>query len=291
MVSIAARIPEQALTAQVLGTERRGSGVAIDGGLIATVGYLVADANDVWLGAHGRTVPAWVLANDYDTGLALLRPLAPLNVESVQLGASTELAVGEPVVVSAGSGRNASMNAAVIAKKEFAGYWEYVLDEAIFTAPAHPNWGGAGLFGSDGRLYGIGSLLVQQRETRAAGSNMFVPIDLLGLVLAECTGDGIRRRRTRPWLGFFVQEVNGCLAVSGLYVDGPAAQAGVEPGDIVTAVGDAPVRTLAQLFRQIWDSGEAGTEVPLTVVRSNTTRTLRVQSVDRGALARPRAVH
>ena len=59
-------------------------------------------------------------------------------------------------------GRKHSVVARIAAKQEFAGNWEYVLDEAIFTAPAHPFWGGTAMIGRAGELLGIGSLQVQQ---------------------------------------------------------------------------------------------------------------------------------
>jgi len=295
VVPVAARVPDGALTAAVLGTDRQGHGTVIDAdGLIVTIGYLIAEADAVWVtGRDGRTVPAYVVGYDYETGFGLVRPTAPLDAGRLALGTSATLAIGEPVISSGHGGRSQAVRATVVGRREFAGYWEYVLDEAIFTAPAHPNWGGAALIGSDGRLQGVGSLLVQATDERghSSGANMFVPIDLLKPILGDLCQLGGRRGPARPWLGIFVEEVNGCLAVSGVYTAGPAAQAGVEAGDIITAVGDERVAGLSELFRRIWALGEAGVEVPLTVVRGNSMHTIRVRSVDRALLMRTGSVH
>ncbi len=295
VVSIATRIPERALTATVLGTERQGHGALIgDGDLIVTIGYLVAEAEAVWLtGRGGRPVPGYVVGYDYETGLGLVRPTGRLDSGRLPIGRSADLAVGEPVIAAGHGGRTQAVQAAVVARREFAGYWEYVLDEAIFTSPAHPNWGGAALLGADGRLYGVGSLLVQNAEETDGtdSANMFVPIDLLAPIVGDLCRYGMRRGPARPWLGLFVQEINGCLAVSGMYANGPAAQAGLEPGDIVTTVGDEPVSGLADLFRRVWSQGEAGCDVALGVVRGNAPRTVTITSVDRNALMRGGTLH
>jgi S1-C subfamily serine protease len=295
MVTVSTRVSDSAMTAGVLGTERQGHGALIDSdGLIVTIGYLIAEAESVWITTHtGQAVPAYVVGYDYETGFGLIRALSAIHSTPIVLGESANLAIGEPVL-AAGAGRvSDAVRAAVVAKREFAGYWEYLLDEALFTAPAHPNWGGAALLGTDGRMYGVGSLLVQVSNERGetGGANMFVPIDLLRAVLDDLCRYGASRRPPRPWLGFFVQEVSGCLAVSGLYSNGPAAQAGIEPGDIITAVGDEPVATLPELFRTIWELGTAGIEVPISILRSNMAQTLAVRSVDRNALMRTGSLH
>ena len=139
LVSIRAHIPEDAMSAGLLGTERAGHGIRVrDDGLILTIGYVINEADEIWIGSHdGRAVPGFVVGNDFRTGLALIRPMMPLSGRSVPIGSSESLRVGEPVWI-AGSGRADPqvVDAEIVAKQEFAGRWEYVLDEAIFTAAA-----------------------------------------------------------------------------------------------------------------------------------------------------------
>ncbi|MCC7412766.1 MAG: serine protease [Gammaproteobacteria bacterium] len=295
VVSVSAVIPDTALTAAVLGTERRGYGTLIDtDGLVLTIGYLVAEATEIWITcANDHVLPGYVVGYDYETGIGLVRTTLPVPAVPIDMGVSGALAVGEPVLVAGQGGRDQTVVATVRARREFAGYWEYVLDEAIFTAPAHPNWGGAALLGGDGRLYGIGSLLVQHvdEDGDTGNANMFVPADLLKPIREDLCRFGMRRGPARPWLGMFVHEVNGCLAVSGMYPRGPAAQAGLEPGDIITAVDEESVTGLAELFRRIWSLGEAGVVVPLAIVRGNTIRTIAVPSVDRNRLMQGASIH
>jgi S1-C subfamily serine protease len=230
VVGLQSNIPDDAFTAQTLGIERAGSGVLIrDSGLVLTIGYLITEAESVWLStADGRATPGHALAYDQATGFGLVQALGRLGLPALELGRSSELKPGDPVIV-AGGGRRQSVRASVLAKQEFAGYWEYLLDEAIFTAPVHPVWGGTGLIGRDGRLLGIGSLRVQQVTERGTPRdiNMMVPIDLLKPILSDLLAYGRVNQPPRPWLGLFAAENDGKILVVDVNRRGPAASAGV----------------------------------------------------------------
>jgi S1-C subfamily serine protease len=292
VVMVHAEIPEAAFTSSVLGTERIGSGVVIDrDGLVLTIGYLITEASTIWLTTRdGRVVPGHALAYDQASGFGLIQPLGRLDVPAVERGSSGSLGVGDDVIVIGHGGLHHSLNAKVIARREFAGYWEYVLDDALFTAPPHPEWGGTALVGPDGRLLGIGSLLTQERTSgETFDANMFVPIDLLGPILHDMVRLGRPAGPPRPWLGLYATELQDRLVVGGLTQSGPAHRAGVRLGDFVLEVAGTPVSTLAQLFRRIWSVGAAGVEVPLTLERDQATVRVRVQSADRNDfLLKPR---
>ncbi len=295
VVSLRSQIPEDALTAGVLGTERAGHGVVIaDDGLIVTIGYLITEAETLWITTgKGVTVPGHVVGYDQETGLGLVQALQPMDVPHMALGHSGTLQVTDEVIVAGHGGRDYAIKAVVIAKREFAGYWEYVLDEALFTAPAHPNWGGAALIGKDGNLLGIGSLLVQQitESGEQSGANMIVPIDILSPILDDLRMYGKRNEPARPWLGFLVQEVSRHLVVSGVYDDCPAHSAGLQVGDVIVEVDGEPVSGLARLFRRIWQTGDAGVAIPLTIVRNRESMTITVQSTDRDACLKSASIH
>jgi S1-C subfamily serine protease len=288
-------IPPDAFTAETLGTERAGNGVLIRGdGLVLTIGYLITEAQTVWITLiDGRPVQGHVLAYDQATGFGLVQALARLDMPSLSLGDSASVEVGDPVVVAGHGGRQRSVAARIVSKQEFAGYWEYVLDEAIFTAPAHPNWGGTALIGPAGDLLGIGSLQVQQAREggQAEHLNMIVPIDLFKPVFDDLLTLGRPNRPPRPWLGLYATEIENRLVIAGLASRGPAERADLRTGDIVLAVGGAQVHDLAGLFRRVWSLGHAGIEVPLTVYRDGRTFEVRVESSDRGKFLKAPSLH
>jgi S1-C subfamily serine protease len=283
-VLIRAEIPDDAFTASILGTERVGNGVVIrDDGLILTIGYVITEAETIWLTAHdGAVVAGHALAYDFTTGFGLVQPLGRLNAPPLSRGSAKSANVGAEVIVVGHGGRAHALKASVFAKREFAGYWEYLLDEALFTSPAHPQWGGAALIGSDGRLLGIGSLLVQEAVSGSTvQGNMFVPIDLLEPILDDLLKFGRSARAARPWLGMYTAEAEGRLVVGGLARGAPAEAAGVQLGDVVLEVGGERASGLADLLRKTWGVGAAGVDVPLTLSRDSEVMHVRIHSADR----------
>jgi S1-C subfamily serine protease len=294
VVQVRTEIPEDGFTASILGTERVGSGVVIrDDGLVLTIGYLITEAETIWLTTNrGAVVAGHPLAYDQATGFGLVQPLGRLDVQALSRGSAATCMFGDDVIVIGHGGREHALKAKVIAVREFAGYWEYVLDEAVFTAPAHPQWGGAALVGEDGRLLGIGSLLVE--ETVAGQSiqgNMVVPIDLLGPILEDMLAMGRPARPARPWLGMYTTELRGQLVVGGLAEGGPAERAGVRMKDMVLEVAGERVTGLADLFRRIWRLGSAGVEVPLTLARDGELLRVRLRSADRSDFLKKPLLH
>jgi S1-C subfamily serine protease len=291
VVLLRSEIPEDAFTASILGTERTGSAVVIrDDGLMLTIGYLITEAQTIWLTTNDGTVVAGhPLAYDAVSGFGLVQPLGRLGAPALARGAAATAKVGDEAIVIAHGGRAHALKARIIAKREFAGYWEYVLDEALFTSPPHPEWGGAALVDANGRLLGIGSLLVQEAlDGEPVQGNMFVPIDLLAPILDDMLKFAGPARPPRPWLGMYTAEVGQQLVVSGLAPGGPAESAGVRLGDVVIEVAGERVGGLADLFRKVWDLGSAGVEVPLTVARDRELSQLQVRSADRnGFLKKP----
>jgi S1-C subfamily serine protease len=287
VVGIQATIPDDAFTAQTLGTQRGGSGVVIrDSGLIVTIGYLITEAETVWITtADGRATPGTVAAYDQETGFGLVQSLGRLCVPAMAIGQSSALENGSPIVVAAGARRH-SISARVIARQEFPGSWEYLLDEALFTAPAHPFWGGAAAIDKSGKLVGVGSLHVQQSVAggQPRDINMIVPIDLLTPILDELLTYGRPNHPPRPWIGAYTGEGEGRVMITGVLPKGPAAQAGMRSGDIVWAVRDEGVGTLADFYRKLWKSGSAGVEIPIELVRDGRTVWVRVKSRDRGSM-------
>ena len=282
IVGVRAMIPEDARSVRFLGAHREGSGVVIDGGRhVLTIGYLILEADRVEIVvSEDRVVAGSVVAYDYDTGFGLVQPLAPLGVPAIELGRSADLDIESEVMIAGGSGPAA---AHVVSRREFAGYWEYLLEDAIFTAPPYRGFAGAALIGPDGRLVGVGSLRVRNAAgpDQMMNGNIFVPIDALTPILDELIREGRSAGSERPWLGVFAREIRGHLFVDSVSEDGPAAAAGIETDDVIVAIDGAPVADLASFYRKLWALGAPGVTVPLTVLTGEGLREIGVRSGDR----------
>jgi S1-C subfamily serine protease len=295
VVGLRSVVPNDAFTAQTLGTERAGHGVIIgSNGLVLTIGYLITEASSVWLTlSDGRTVPGHPLAYDQETGFGLVQALARVELPALPLGNSGDLRVRQRVVLGGAGGRQRSVAARIFAKQEFAGYWEYVLDEALFTGPGHPNWGGTALLDARGQLVGIGSLQLQGTTEHGPTQhlNMVVPIDLLKPILDDLLTSGRPKRPPRPWLGIYAAEVDGKVLVAGAAERGPAHRADLRTGDVLLGVGGSEVSDLAGLFRRIWSLGPAGVSVPLTIERDGQSFDIEVPSADRNSFLKRPSLH
>ena len=284
VVAVRTSIPHDAYTASRLGTERAGSGVVIGSdGLIVTVNYLLTEAESIWvIDNTGKALPAQVIGQDQDSGFGLVQPLQHLNRPPLSIGKSCDAIVGDKLILSGFGGIKQAQATRIIAKQEFAGYWEYLLDEALFTAPAHPQWGGAALLDPQGDLIGTGSLLVQQEvKGESIHVNMFVPIDLLAPILDAMLKTGRGPNPPHPWLGMYTQDPEGKLVVGTVTTGGPAERAGVRAGDMVLGVGVRRVHGLIELFRAIRKLGPAGVDVPLMLARAGDVLRITVKSADR----------
>jgi S1-C subfamily serine protease len=294
LVLLRTEVPEDAFTAQILGTERVGNGIVIgDDGLILTIGYLVTEATAVWITtAQGAVLAGHPLAYDQATGLGLVMPLGHLGAPALARGSAARAQIGDDVLIAGHGGRAHALKGQIFDKREFAGYWEYVLDEALFAAPAHPQWGGTALIGRDGKLLGVGSLLVEEKQGEGSvQGNMFVPVDLLEPILEDLVKRGRARRAARPWLGMYTTEMGPKLVVAGLAAGGPADRAGVKVGDVVVAVAGERPQGLADLFRRVWALGPAGAEITLTLARSGKRMDLVLASVDRNDFLKKPQLH
>jgi S1-C subfamily serine protease len=286
VVQVDATVPPDARTAAALGTHREGTGVVIDDdGLILTIGYLILEAAEVTIrGVGPAPVPAQIVAYDAESGFGILRATERLGVTPIPLGSSEGLRPMQPLLVASRVGELDATGVYLVDRRDFAGYWEYLLEDAIFTAPAHGQFGGAALLDEGRRLVGIGSLFVGDAGTRGGrqiAGNMFVPIEQLGPIMADLLRHGRRQAPARPWLGLFAEEHKGRVFVTRVTPDGPAEAAGVTANDLILGVGGQPVDGLADFYRKLWTQGDAGVQVPLNLLRGMGTATIKVRSADR----------
>jgi S1-C subfamily serine protease len=292
IVRVKSQTVRNARSAATLGSEREGSGVVIDSnGLVLTIGYLITEAERVELSTtDGKKYPATVVGYDSTTGMGLLKALAPLPVKPVDFGESSKIAERDLVLIA---GFDGVAPAYVVSKRSFVGYWEYLLEEAIYTAPATVNWQGAALLSREGRLLGIGSLAVGDALGTSANvaGNLFVPIDAVKPVLGDIVANGRVTAKPRPWLGVNTQEVHGHLIVTRVSPESPADDAGLKHGDIIVGIGGTKIESQADFYKKLWGSGDAGVEISLQVLKGNEVQQLVLKSRNRDSYFRPAPVY
>ena len=285
VVAIKTFINPDARTTETLGREREGSGIVIDeDGLVLTIGYLMVEAYAAQVTTNaGRAVPANVVGYDHATGFGLLRTIEPLKLKPLGIGKSGAVQEGDPALVASFGGPQMVAAVRVVSKRAFAGSWEYLLDQALYTAPPHPIWSGAALISREGKLIGVGSLIVGDATggTEKKPGNMFVPIDLLPPILADLISDGHASGPAKPWLGINSDDASGRLLVSRVTAGGPAEKAGVERGDVIVGVNGEPTRTMAEFYRKVWALGTAGATIPLDIEQGGGKRRIEIKSMNR----------
>ena len=292
VVKVRSKAVTNARSSRTLGTQREGTGVVIDSkGLVMTIGYLIIEAENVELStADGDVFPATVVGYDNVTGMGLLRSLTPLPIKPADFGESEFAAVREMVLIV---GFDGVAPAYIVSKRPFVGYWEYLLDEAIYTAPATVNWSGAALISREGKLLGIGSLVVgDAMGTRSnVPGNMFVPIDVLKPVLGDFIANGKSTAPARPWIGINTQEVQGNLIVTRVSPEGPAEDGGIKVGDVIVGIGGQQIQGQADFYSKLWGGGKAGVEVHLDVLKGNRVEKYEIKSMNREEYFRPRPIY
>jgi S1-C subfamily serine protease len=284
VVRIKTYINPDGRTVDNLGQERDGSGIVIDdSGLILTIGYLMVEAHAAEaITNDGRKIPANIVGYDHDTGFGLLQAVAPLKVRPMLFGRSSDLKVGDPVLAASFGGRDGIAPARVVSRREFAGSWEYLIDGAIYTAPAHSHWSGAALITREGKLVGVGSLIVGDASGSGGGAgNLYVPTDLLAPILADLIANGAAGGTPKPWIGVNTQATDGGLVVARVTPNSPAEKAGLRKGDLITNIGGDSPKTLPDFYRKLWSLGSAGITVPLDIRRDGESQHFDVQSINR----------
>ena len=293
IVRLTSNITEDSLSAKTLGTEREGSAILINNDrLLLTIGYLVLDADAIHLKPYdNEQTSAEIISYHHETGLALLRAQTDLTIKPISIGGSNNIQAGDKLIVASYGGLNYSINVSIASRQEFSGSWEYMLDDAIFAVPTHPNWSGAALIDIEGNLCGVGSLWINDNEkyltdtngekTYRGPGNMFVPIDAFTPIYDELISTGTVYNKQRPWLGMYTAESLDKLIVSGIIPNAPADMAGVKQGDLIETVNGEKVDSLSEMYKILWSLGSAGTRVILGVDRDGENIQITVTSDSR----------
>jgi serine protease Do len=285
VVGIKMKAVPNAHSSDLLGEERSGSGVVIDAsGLVLTIGYLIMEADQIEItDAQGTTVPANAISYDHATGFGLVRAMGKLKAKPIRLGTATPVGQLDRLLIVTGGNEQTVSIATVVSRRKFAGYWEYLIDNAIFTSPPRLDHSGAALVNKDGELVGIGSLFVMDALTPGEKfpGNMFVPIDLLKPALDEMVKSGAQEASRRPWLGVNSLEEDGRVKVMQVNEESPADQAGIAAGDIILSVNGRAVDSLETFYKKLWDHTKPGAVIRLTVLHGPVLKEVDVQSIDR----------
>ncbi|HKU70554.1 MAG TPA: S1C family serine protease [Burkholderiales bacterium] len=289
VVKLSIKAVPNARTAENLGAEREGTGIIFgDKGLILTIGYLILEAGSILIVAgDGRVYPASVVGYDHSSGFGVLR--SSIDTRPFELGSSADLRELATVLIAAHGGAGGVSRSCVVSRRRFTGWWEYMIDGGIFTAPPRFEHSGAGLIDDSGKLVGIGSLWVSDALEAGAAfpGNMFVPVDLLKPKLEDLLSTGRVREPARPWLGVYSEEIQGHVVVTRVLPESPAAKAGLARGDIILGVEGEAVGHQSEFYQRLWATGEAGAPVVLHVLHKRSVRQLTVTSMDRMAFLRP----
>ncbi|HVL56795.1 MAG TPA: S1C family serine protease [Burkholderiaceae bacterium] len=283
IVRVDAKAPAEATSSQQLGPVRFGNGIILDERTVLTIGYLTLEADAVMVTtAAGRRIPGTVAGYDHASGFSVVQTALPLDGKPMPLGDSDALKERDRVLVL-GAGEPEATEIVVLSRKPFSGSWEYLIEQAIFTFPPVNNWSGAALFTHDGKLLGVGSLIVNDAAANQPGvpGNMWVPVNLLKPILDDLIAKGRRSGAVQPWLGITTESVRGNLMVTRVAKAGPAEEAGITPGDIVLGVGADKVTDQAEFYRKVWSHGPAGTTVTLRLLKDGDVKEVPVKSIDR----------
>jgi len=291
VVGVKVKALPNARSNDTLGMERNGSGVLIGpDGLVLTIGYLVMEADTVEVtDADGTTVPAAVIAYDHATGFGIIRPMTRLAPKPIRIGTSAPVSQLDRLMIVTGGEEQTISIATVVSRRQYAGYWEYLIDGAIFTSPPRLDHSGAALINKDGELVGIGSLFVMDALTpgEKLPGNMFVPVDLLKPILDEMVKTGHQHGARRPWLGVNSLEEDGRVKVMHVNEESPAEKAGIVAGDIILSVNGEAVESLEKFYGKLWGRNTPpGTVVRLTVLHGVNMKEVVVRSIDRAEFMR-----
>ena len=260
-----------------------GSGVIVSGsGYILTNNHVVEGADEIEVVLNDtRKTRAKVIGTDPDTDLAILKiELDKLPV--IVLGNSDALQVGDPVLAIGNPfGVGQTVTGGIVSALGRNQLGINTFENFIQTdAAINPGNSGGALVDVNGNLLGINTA-IYSRSGGSMGIGFAIPVSTAKQVLEGIVKDG---QVTRGWIGVEPQELNAELAeafklkpeatraggviITGVLQNGPAAQGGIRPGDVITAVNGQPVSNVSQLLTAV-AALKPGTPAPMTVLRGN----------------------
>ena len=283
IVSVSSIVPPEARTAASLGVEREGNGVAIDEKHILTIGYIVIESETIEIGlSDGQKLPAKLVGYDPTSGFGVIKSVVPLKMAPLQLGNSDNINSEQDLLILPSPNRGAGSIVRSVSRRPFTGWWEYFVDSPIYTTPPNGLWAGAPILNGNGEILGIGSLFVSEAVPGIPSpGNMSVPINLLKPILGDLISSGRRKNKIQPFLGISSDDSNDQIIVTRVNKGGPAFQAGIKPQDIIVTINGSQISDLKSFYEKVWESGEAGVTIELSVLRSGSLMNFKIKTVDR----------
>ena len=280
IVNIHTTVPRAHPSARILGEERMGSGVVLDGsGLLLTVNYVVMGASTIEVAPlKGRRTKAEVVAQDFEIGLALVRTKRQ-GFAPVQLATARAPERGDPVIAIASSGvQEVRVGGGLITYLgEFEAYWEYLLDRGIVSSAANPGFGGGGLFTLTGRLLGV----LQLNLNEIARNSLSIPVDCYRENAEELLRYGrVVSRPKRAWLGVYAHALEDGVIIAGIVGGGPADKGGLREGDMIVSLNAEELSSRRELYMSLWKH-PPGDKLTFEIMRDNSVRRLEIIGGDR----------
>jgi Do/DeqQ family serine protease len=240
-----------------------GSGVLVSPeGYLLTNQHVVEGADDIEVTlSDGRSASAKLVGIDADSDLALLKVALDGPVPVIPLGDMAQLSVGDPVL-AIGNPFNVgqTVTSGIVSALDRNQLGLSTIENFIQTdAAINPGNSGGALVDAEGRLVGINTAIFS-RSGGSMGIGFAIPVDIAREVMTSLIRDG---EVTRGWIGVqprdltpefadsFQLPVHQGVLVTGVLRDGPAAKAGLKPGDVVIAIGGTKVANTQQLLRAV----------------------------------------
>jgi serine protease Do len=275
--------------------ERHGQGtgfiVGADG-YIVTNNHVVGGAEELTVRLHdGREYEATVVGTDAESDVAVVR-IGASGLDAVAFGESDGLEVGEWVIaVGSPFGLEQTVTAGIVSATSRTGMGLATFEHFIQTdAAINPGNSGGPLVNLRGEVIGVNTAITT-RSGGYQGIGFAIPSSMVRDVMDEIIEDG---RVSRGWLGVNIQPLTDDLAgsfglddtkgvlIADVLADGPSAEAGLEPGDVVTHIGGQPVTGTSELMNAV-ASADPGEVLEIELIRNGEPRTVRVTLGERPA--------
>ena len=256
-----------------------GSGVIVSpNGYILTNNHVVEGADNIEVILNdSRKVKAKIIGTDPDTDLAILK-IEIDNLPAIVLGNSETLEIGDQVLAIGNPfGVGQTVTGGIVSALGRNQLGINTFENFIQTdAAINPGNSGGALVDTQGRLLGINTA-IYSRSGGSMGIGFAIPVSTARQVLESIVKDG---QVTRGWIGVEPQELNSELAetfnlktksgviITGVLQNGPAAVAGIQPGDVITAVAGKPVQNVTELLSAV-AALKPGTPAPFAVQRKD----------------------
>jgi serine protease DegQ len=273
-----------------------GSGVIVSpAGYILTNNHVIEGADEIQVALNdGRKSIAQVIGTDPETDLAILK-IGLNELPVITLGNSDALSIGDQVLAIGNPfGVGQTVTGGIVSALGRTQLGINTFENFIQTdAAINPGNSGGALVDMNGHLMGINTA-IYSRSGGSMGIGFAIPTSTARSVMESIVRDG---RVTRGWIGVEPQELNAELAesfgiapgsgviITGVLQNGPAARAGLRPGDVITRVDGREVGTVAQLLSAV-AALAPGTPATMDILRRDGATQLKVTPGRRNQQAR-----